>query len=149
MESATARARSHQPGVKHQSRRIPARGEWAGRFARRRTCTASSRAWRTSLWCLKVGSDPTGTGSRLVTVVPGTERIRARGIWPGSRRTGAKVDPDERRQGSLHLHAGHRERRIDFLQPLFSDAQIGKQAAIVDERFNSGRAARQPMSRRS
>ena len=85
---------------------------------------------------LRVGSDPTGSGAREVTVVPVADESRLRNLaWiEDSRRkvdqmTGGKVAyiymPDTSMGG---LTAFNR----------YFYAQIGKQAAIVDERFNAG-----------
>jgi tricorn protease len=85
---------------------------------------------------LRVGSDPSGAGSREVTVVPVPEEARLRNLaWIEDNRrkvdqmTGGKVAyiymPDTANGG---LTAFNR----------YFYAQIGKQAAIVDERFNAG-----------
>jgi tricorn protease len=85
---------------------------------------------------LRVGSDPTGTGSREVTVVPVPDETRLRNLaWIEENRrkvdqmTGGKVAyiymPDTANGG---LTAFNR----------YFYAQIGKQGAIVDERFNGG-----------
>jgi tricorn protease len=85
---------------------------------------------------LRVGADPNGAGSREVTVVPVAEETRLRNLaWiEGNRRkvdqmTGGKVAyiymPDTATGG---LTAFNR----------YFYAQIGKEGAIVDERFNAG-----------
>ncbi len=85
---------------------------------------------------LKVGPDPTGTGSREVTVVPTADEGRLRNLaWIEENRrkvdqmTGGKIAyiymPDTANGG---LTAFNR----------YFYAQIGKQGAIVDERFNAG-----------
>jgi tricorn protease len=85
---------------------------------------------------LRVGTDATGTGAREVTVVPLADEGRLRNLaWIEENRrkvdqmTGGKVAyiymPDTANGG---LTAFNR----------YFYAQIGKQAAIVDERFNAG-----------
>jgi tricorn protease len=85
---------------------------------------------------LRVGPDPTGAGSREVTVVPINEESRLRNLaWIEENRrkvdqmTGGKIAyiymPDTANGG---LAAFNR----------YFYAQIGKDAAIVDERFNAG-----------
>jgi tricorn protease len=85
---------------------------------------------------LRVGSDPSGAGSREVTVVPVADETRLRNLaWiEGNRRkvdqlTGGKVAyiymPDTSTGG---LTAFNR----------YFYAQIGKEGAIIDERFNGG-----------
>jgi tricorn protease len=85
---------------------------------------------------LRVGTDPSGAGSRDVTVVPVPEEVRLRNLaWIEDNRrkvdqlTGGKVAyiymPDTANGG---LTAFNR----------YFYAQIGKQGAIVDERFNAG-----------
>jgi len=85
---------------------------------------------------LKVGTDASGTGSREVTVVPVPDESRLRNLaWIEDNRrkvdqmTGGKVAyiymPDTANGG---LAAFNR----------YFYAQIGKQGAIVDERFNAG-----------
>jgi tricorn protease len=85
---------------------------------------------------LRVGSDPAGAGAREVTVVPVADESRLRNLaWLEDNRrkvdqmTGGKVAyiymPDTSMGG---LTAFNR----------YFYAQIGKQAAIMDERFNAG-----------
>jgi tricorn protease len=85
---------------------------------------------------LRVGPDASGTGARDVTVVPVADEVRLRNLaWIEENRrkvdqmTGGKVAyiymPDTATGG---LTAFNR----------YFYAQIGKQAAIVDERFNGG-----------
>lgn len=85
---------------------------------------------------LRVGADPDGAGSREVTVVPVADESRLRNLaWIEENRrrvdqmTGGKVAyiymPDTANGGLTSFNR-------------YFYAQIGKQAAIVDERFNSG-----------
>ncbi len=85
---------------------------------------------------LKVGPNPDGTGSREVTVVPVDSEVALRNLaWiEGNRRkvdemTGGKVAyvyvPDTEVDGYTNFN------RYYF-------AQVGKQAAIIDERYNHG-----------
>jgi tricorn protease len=85
---------------------------------------------------LRVGSDPDGTGSREVTVVPVESEAGLRNLsWiEGNRR---KVD--EMSGGSLayvYLPDTAFGGYMNFNRYYFS--QIGKQGAIIDERFNGG-----------
>ena len=85
---------------------------------------------------LRVGSDPSGAGSREVTVVPVADETRLRNLaWIDDNRrkvdqlSGGKVAyiymPDTANGGLTSFNR-------------YFYAQIGKEAAIVDERFNAG-----------
>ena len=73
---------------------------------------------------LKVGPDPTGNGSREVTVVPVKDERKLRNLaWiEGNRR---KVDELTNGPRRLHLHAGHGIRRLTSFNRYFY-AQTGR-----------------------
>jgi tricorn protease len=85
---------------------------------------------------LKVGPDPSGTGGREVTVVPADDEFRLRNLdWIESNRR--KVDQmTGGRVAYVHLpdtaHGGY----ANFNRYFF--AQVGKDAVILDERYNHG-----------
>ena len=88
---------------------------------------------------LKVGKDPTGRGAREVTTVPIESELNLRNrAWiDGNRR---KVD--ELSGGKLayvYLPNTGADGYLNFNRYYF--AQIGKQGAVIDERFNGGGAA--------
>ena len=85
---------------------------------------------------LKVGPNPDGTGSREVTVVPVEEEISLRNLaWiEGNRR---KVDElTGGRVAYVYLPDTYAGGYTNFNRYYF--AQVGKEAAIIDERFNGG-----------
>jgi tricorn protease len=85
---------------------------------------------------IKVGSDPSGAGSREVTVVPvPTEgRLRTLGWMEDNRR---KVDQmTGGRVAYVYLPDTAGGGQTNFTRYFF--AQVGKEAVIVDERFNGG-----------
>jgi tricorn protease len=85
---------------------------------------------------LKVGSDPSGTGSREVTVVPVANEGRLRNLaWIEDNRR--KVDQATGgRVAYVYLPDTAGGGQTNFTRYFF--AQVGKQAVIVDERFNGG-----------
>jgi len=88
---------------------------------------------------LRVGKDPTGKGAREVTVVPVESELNLRNrAWiDGNRR---KVD--ELSHGKLayvYLPNTAADGYLNFNRYYF--AQVGKEGAIIDERFNGGGAA--------
>jgi tricorn protease len=85
---------------------------------------------------LKVGSDPSGTGAREVTVVPADDEFGLRNLdWIESNRR--KVDQmTGGRVAYVHLPDTASGGYTNFNRYFF--AQVGKQAAILDERFNHG-----------
>jgi tricorn protease len=85
---------------------------------------------------LKVGPDPGGTGSREVTVVPVDDEFRLRNLeWIESNRR--KVDQmTGGRVAYVHLPDTANGGYTNFNRYFF--AQVGKEAAILDERFNHG-----------
>jgi len=87
---------------------------------------------------LKVGADPSGAGAREVTVVPVTEEIRLRNLaWIEDNRR--KVDQmTNGRVAYIYMPDTATGGYINFNRYFF--AQVGKEAAIVDERFNGGGA---------
>jgi len=85
---------------------------------------------------LKVGPDPTGKGARDVTVTPVANEYRLRHLaWiEGNRR---KVDQmSGGRLAYVHLPDTAYGGYTSFNRYYF--AQVGKQGAVMDERFNSG-----------
>ncbi len=85
---------------------------------------------------LTVGADPSGADSRQVTVVPVPNENRLRHLaWiEGNRR---KVDQlTNSRVAYVHMPDTGRGGYESFLRYFF--AQIGKEAVIIDERFNHG-----------
>jgi tricorn protease len=87
---------------------------------------------------LKVGSDPSGTGAREVTVVPVSDEGRLRNLaWIEDNRR--KVDQmTNGRVAYIYMPDTSTGGYINFNRYFF--AQVGKEAAIVDERFNAGGA---------
>ena len=85
---------------------------------------------------LKVGADPSGTGSREVTVVPDGSESGLRHLdWVESNRR--KVDQmTGGRVAYMHLPDTAGGGFTSFNRYFF--AQVGKDAAILDERFNHG-----------
>jgi tricorn protease len=87
---------------------------------------------------LKVGSDPAGANSREVTVVPVANETRLRNLaWiEGNRR---KVDQmTGGRVAYVYMPDTGSGGYTNFTRYFF--AQVGKEAVIVDERFNAGGA---------
>jgi tricorn protease len=85
---------------------------------------------------LRVGADPTGVGAREVTVVPLADEVRLRNLaWiEGNRR---KVDQmTNGRVAYIYMPDTAFGGLRSFNRYFF--AQIGKEAAIIDERFNHG-----------
>ncbi len=85
---------------------------------------------------LKVGADPTGAGSREVTVVPvANDRELRRLAWiEGNRR---KVDQlSGGKLAYVHLPDTAQGGYTSFNRYYF--AQVGKHGAVIDERFNGG-----------
>jgi tricorn protease len=87
---------------------------------------------------LKVGPDPSGAGSREVTVVPVADEARLRNLaWIEDNRR--KVDQmTNGRVAYIYMPDTATGGYINFNRYFF--AQVGKEAAIVDERFNAGGA---------
>ena len=87
---------------------------------------------------LKVGADPSGAGSREVTVVPVANEAGLRNLdWIESNRR--KVDEmTGGRVAYVHLPDTANGGYTNFNRYFF--AQVGKDAAILDERFNHGGA---------
>jgi tricorn protease len=85
---------------------------------------------------LKVGADPTGKGARDVTVVPVDDEFKLRNLdWIESNRR--KVDQlTGGRVAYVHLPDTANGGYTNFNRYFF--AQVGKQAAILDERYNHG-----------
>jgi len=85
---------------------------------------------------LKVGPDPSGTGAREVTVVPADDEFRLRHLdWIESNRR--KVDRmTGGRVAYVHLPDTANGGYTNFNRYFF--AQVGKDAAILDERYNHG-----------
>jgi tricorn protease len=87
---------------------------------------------------LKVGADPSGAASREVTVVPVSNEARLRNLaWIEDNRR--KVDQmTNGRVAYIYMPDTSTGGYINFNRYFF--AQVGKEAAIVDERFNGGGA---------
>jgi tricorn protease len=87
---------------------------------------------------LKVGADPSGAASREVTVVPVSDEARLRNLaWIEDNRR--KVDQmTNGRVAYIYMPDTSTGGYINFNRYFF--AQVGKEAAIVDERFNGGGA---------
>jgi len=85
---------------------------------------------------LRVGSDPGGTGSREVTVVPVESESSLRGLaWIEDNRR--KVDQlSGGRLAYVYLPNTSTAGYSNFNRYYF--AQVGKQGAVIDERFNGG-----------
>ena len=85
---------------------------------------------------IRVGADPNGAGSREVTVVPVANETRLRTLaWVEDNRR--KVDQMTRgRAAYVYLPDTAAGGQVNFTRYFF--AQVGKQAVIVDERFNGG-----------
>ena len=85
---------------------------------------------------LKVGADPTGKGARDVTVVPVDDEFKLRNLdWIESNLR--KVDQlTGGRVAYVHLPDTANGGYTNFNRYFF--AQVGKQAAILDERYNHG-----------
>jgi tricorn protease len=85
---------------------------------------------------LKVGADPAGAGAREVTVVPVDDEFRLRNLdWIESNRR--KVDQlTGGRVAYVHLPDTANGGYTNFNRYFF--AQVGKEAAILDERYNHG-----------
>ena len=85
---------------------------------------------------IKVGPDPSGTGAREVTVVPVPNENRLRNLaWVENNRR--KVDQmTGGRVAYVYLPDTAGGGQTNFTRYFF--AQVGKQAVIVDERFNGG-----------
>ena len=87
---------------------------------------------------LKVGRDTSGAGAREVTVVPVSDEARLRNLaWIEDNRR--KVDQmTNGRVAYIYMPDTATGGYINFNRYFF--AQVGKEAAIVDERFNAGGA---------
>jgi tricorn protease len=87
---------------------------------------------------LKVGADPSGASARQVTVVPVSDEARLRNLaWIEDNRR--KVDQmTNGRVAYIYMPDTSTGGYINFNRYFF--AQVGKEAAIVDERFNAGGA---------
>ena len=88
---------------------------------------------------LKVGKDPGGKGAREVTTVPVESELNLRNrAWiDGNRR---KVDElSNGRLAYVYLPNTAADGYLNFNRYYF--AQVGKQGAVIDERFNGGGAA--------
>jgi len=87
---------------------------------------------------LKVGSDPSGAGAREVTVVPVGSEINLRHLaWVEDNRR--KVDQlTGGRVAYVHMPDTSRGGYTSFTRYFF--AQVGKDAVIIDDRFNHGGA---------
>jgi tricorn protease len=85
---------------------------------------------------LKVGADPAGAGAREVTVVPVDDEFRLRNLgWIESNRR--KVDQlTGGRVAYVHLPDTANGGYTNFNRYFF--AQVGKEAVILDERYNHG-----------
>ena len=85
---------------------------------------------------IKVGSDPSGAGAREVTVVPVPNENRLRNLaWVEDNRR--KVDQmTAGRVAYVYLPDTAGGGQTNFTRYFF--AQVGKEAVIVDERFNGG-----------
>jgi tricorn protease len=85
---------------------------------------------------LTVGADPSGTASRQVTVVPIPNESRLRHLaWIEDNRR--KVDQlTNNRVAYVHMPDTGRGGYESFLRYFF--AQVGKEAVIIDDRFNHG-----------
>jgi len=85
---------------------------------------------------LRVGPDASGAGAREVTVVPVWDESRLRRLaWIEDNRR--KVDRmTNGRVAYIYLRNTRTEGYADFNRYFF--AQVGKEAAIIDERFNGG-----------
>jgi tricorn protease len=85
---------------------------------------------------LKVGPDPSGASTREVTVVPVSDEARLRNLaWIEDNRR--KVDQmTNGRVAYIYMPDTSTGGYINFNRYFF--AQVGKEAAIVDERFNGG-----------
>ena len=135
LESATARA-AHAARREREGGRISAGGERARRASAGQPLQLLRRAGRQIRDCCAWARMPGGAGAREVTVVPVADEGRLRNLaWIEENRrkvdqmSGGKVAyiymPDTANGG---LTAFNR----------YFYAQIGKEAAIVDERFNGG-----------
>ena len=87
---------------------------------------------------LRVGPDPTGANAREVTVVPVSDEGRLRNLaWIEDNRR--KVDQlTNGRVAYIYMPDTSTGGYINFNRYFF--AQVGKEAAIIDERFNAGGA---------
>jgi tricorn protease len=87
---------------------------------------------------LKVGADPSGANSREVTVIPVPDEARLRNLaWIEDNRR--KVDQmTNGRVAYIYMPDTATGGYINFNRYFF--AQVGKEAAIIDERFNGGGA---------
>ena len=85
---------------------------------------------------LKVGSDPAGTGAREVTVVPVADEANLRKLeWVEANR--GKVDRTTGgRVAYIYMPDTAYGGYLSFSKYFF--AQVGKEAAIIDDRFNHG-----------
>jgi tricorn protease len=85
---------------------------------------------------LRIGPDPNGTNSREVTVVPVRDERRLRHLaWIEDNRR--KVDQmTNGRVAYIHMPDTSLGGYLNFNRYFF--AQVGKEAAIIDERFNHG-----------
>ena len=136
LESAASRA-AHPARRQRARGRISAGGERPRRCCRPTISTASSRRPRASRWCCASGPNADGAGSRDVTVVPVENEDALRNLaWIEDNRR--KVDRAERRPARLRLPAqyGRRPGYTNFNRYYF--AQVGKEGAVIDERFNGG-----------
>ena len=85
---------------------------------------------------IKVGPNPDGKDAREVTVVPVASEFPLRNrAWEEDNRR--KVDELSGGKAGLRTCAGHQRWRLFEFQPLLF-WQVGKQAAIIDERYNHG-----------
>src|SRR5262249_38691465 len=85
---------------------------------------------------LRVGPDAGGAGSREVTGVPVAAEVRLRNLG-GMEENRRKVDQmTDGKIASIYMPDTANGGLTDFNRYFY--AQIGKQAAIVDERFNAG-----------
>ena len=81
-------------------------------------------------------SDADGTGAREVTVVP-VDSEEHLGTWPGSKATAARwTRPTGGKVAYVYLPDTAGAGYTSFNRYFF--AQVGKEAAIIDERFNGG-----------
>jgi tricorn protease len=88
---------------------------------------------------IRVGSDPTGTGSRLVTVVPiaGEGGLRSLAWIEGNRRKVYELS--DGKLAYVYLPNTGGAGYTNFNRYYF--AQIDKEGAVIDERFNGGGSA--------
>ena len=125
-----------QPGVNVQGGRVPARGQRPGAAAASDDIYAFFEETAGRQVVVKVGPNPDGKGAREVTVVPveSEENLRHLAWIEGNRR---KVDElTGGRVAYVYLPDTAGAGYSNFNRYFF--AQVGRQAAIIDERFNGG-----------